>query len=94
MFNLMLLIILTIFMLLAAAWAHYRLTRHRAKTRFPVRLVLIAVGGAFAWVMTFVYTDAQGLPQVLIFISAFGLVHLPAACVLQLKHWRGIPRQD
>tara|TARA_R100001039_G_scaffold29928_1_gene21598 strand:+ start:450 stop:698 length:249 start_codon:yes stop_codon:yes gene_type:complete len=79
---------------LAAAWAHYRLSSHTAKTRRLARLALVVIGGAFAWVMAFVYTGAQGLAQVLIFISAFGLVHVPAACVLQLKHWRGIPRQD
>jgi hypothetical protein len=47
------------------------------------------LGLAFGWVMAFVYTESQGLEQVLIFISSFGIAHVPAAFILQLKHWRG-----
>lgn len=94
MLNIILLLILGIFSLLAVALAHYRLNDHVSGTRLLTRSVLILTGAAFGWVMAFVYTSARGLEQLLVFISAFGLVHLPAACVLQLKHWRGIPRQN
>lgn len=94
MMNIVALILLCIFSLLATGWAHYRLNSHAVNTRLLLRSVLIGIGAAFAWVMTFVYGESQGLEQLLVFVSAFGLVHLPAACVLQLKHWRGIPRQD
>lgn len=93
MIDILLLFILCIFALSAAAWAHFRLSSHARGTRLLVGAVLIVMGAAFGWVMAFVYTDSHGLAQVLVFVSAFGLVHLPAACVLQLKHWRGIPRQ-
>ncbi len=94
MLNTILLLILCILSLFAVVWAHYRLNTHAASTRLVTRSVLIVVAAAFGWVMAFVYTASQGLTQVLIFLSAFGIVHLPAACVLQLKHWRGAPRQD
>lgn len=94
MLAILLLLVLCIFSSFAAAWAHYRLNSHARGTRLLVRSVLIVMGAVFGWVMAVYYTDSRGLAQVLIFISAFGLVHLPAACVLQLKHWRGIPRQD
>lgn len=93
MANIVALILLCLFSSLATGWAHYRLNSHPVSTRLLIRSVLIGIGAAFAWVMTFVYSESQGLTQALIFISAFGLVHLPAAWVLQLKHWRGIPRQ-
>jgi hypothetical protein len=47
------------------------------------------LGIAFGWVMAFVYTENQGLEQALIFITSFGMAHVPAAFILQLKHWRG-----
>ncbi|WP_177166582.1 hypothetical protein [Nitrosomonas sp. Nm51] len=46
-------------------------------------------GFVFGWVMAFTYTENQDLKKILIFISSFGMVHAPAAFVLQLKHWRG-----
>lgn len=94
MLNFILLIILCIFSLLAVALAHYRLNGHAANTRLLTRSVLILTGAGFGWVMAFVYTRGGGLAQLLVFVSAFGFVHLPAACVLQLKHWRGIPRHS
>lgn len=93
MWNIISLVLLCVLALAAAGWAHYRISQHAASTRLLTRSVLIVMGLAFGWVMAFVYTESQGLAQWLTFISAFGLVHLPAACVLQLKHWRGIPRQ-
>jgi hypothetical protein len=88
------LLVLCLFALATVAWAHLRLSSHSKGTRLLVRTVLIVIAAAFGWTMAFVYTDGRGLIQLLIFISAFGFVHLPAACVLQLKHWRGIPRQE
>jgi hypothetical protein len=78
--------------LLPMAWAHYRVSAYRAATRVLIRTLLLGVGAAFGAVVAFIYTQAQGLDQVLIFLSAVGLVHVPAAVIMQLKHLRGIPR--
>jgi hypothetical protein len=47
------------------------------------------VGLAFGWVMASVYAENQGLEKALIFTISFGMAHVPAAFILQLKHWRG-----
>lgn len=73
----------------ATVWAHYRLNTHSPSTRWVTSGFLIVIGFAFGWVMAFLYTESQGLDQVLTFIFSFGLVHMPAAVILQLKHWRG-----
>lgn len=75
--------------LFAAVWAHHRINTHSSGTRWVTRVFLIILGIAFGWVMAFVYTKSQGLEQILIFISSFGIAHVPAAFVLQLKHLRG-----
>lgn len=75
--------------LFATVWAHHRLSAHTPGTRLITRGFLIVVGFAFGWVMAFTYTENQGLEKILIFINAFGMVHVPAAFILQLKRWRG-----
>jgi len=75
--------------LFAAVWAHYRLSAHSPSTRWITSGVLVVVGLAFGWVMASVYTENQGLEKVLIFTISFGMAHVPAAFILQLKHWRG-----
>jgi hypothetical protein len=87
--NTLFLFLLCLPALFAAVWAHHRLNAHSPGTRLITRGVLIVVGIAFSWVMAFLYTESQGVEQALIFIGSFGLVHVPAAFILQLKHWRG-----
>ena len=76
--------------LAAAVWAHLLIRSHAATTRLVSHAVLITTGLAFAWVITFVYTAGaySGFQQMLVFLSAFGVVHIPAAVILQLKRVR------
>ncbi len=80
--------------LFAAVWAHHRLNAHSSGTRLITRGFLIVVGLAFGCVMAFLYTESQGLEQALIFVGSFGMVHVPAAFILQLKRWRGIESDE
>ena len=87
--NTLFLFLLCLPALFAAVWAHHRLNTHSSGTRWITRGFLTVLGLAFGWVMAFVYAESQGLEQALTFISAFGMAHVPAAFILQLKHWRG-----
>ena len=87
--NSLVLFLLCLPALFAAVWAHYRLSAHSPGTRWITSGVLVVVGLAFGWVMASVYAENQGLEKVLIFIISFGMAHVPAAFILQLKHWRG-----
>ncbi|SER71936.1 hypothetical protein SAMN05421690_10595 [Nitrosomonas sp. Nm51] len=89
MINTLFLFLVCLPALFAVVWAHHRISAHSRSTRWITRGFLIVAGLAFGWVMAFVYTENQGLEQALIFISSFGVVHVPAAFILQLKHWRG-----
>ena len=82
------LLLLCIPTLFAVFWAHWRLREHARNTRVVTGLVLWIIGAGFGWVMATVYTQGQGLNQLLIFISSLGLAHVPAAFILQLKHWQ------
>jgi drug/metabolite transporter superfamily protein YnfA len=94
MANTIWLFILTALTLLAAAWAHYRLTAHSPNTRWITSAILLITGAAFGWVMAFVYPRASNLETALIFLSAFGLVHVPAAFIMQLKHMKHVVDRD
>ena len=72
----------------AAIWAHTLIRSHAASTRQITHSALAFVGFAFGWVMAFVYTESTGIQQSLIFLSSFGVVHIPAAVILQLKQLR------
>jgi hypothetical protein len=94
MANIIWLLILTTFTLLAAAWAHYRLNEHAPNTRWITRSILLITGAAFGWVMAFVYAEASGLETALIFLSSLGLVHVPAAFILQIKHLKRVQEKE
>lgn len=49
--------------------------------------VLIVTGCAFGAVIA--WTPGLATPRWLAFAAAFGLVHVPAAAILLIKHWRG-----
>lgn len=81
--------LLTLALLAVAALAHLRLEAYQSTTRWFTRAVLVGIGLAFGWVMVTTYTETTGVARLLVFLSATSLVHLPAAFVLQFKHWRG-----
>ena len=72
----------------AAIYAQYRLpfltaTRHQAGW---ARAILMMTGLAFGWVvLRRIGGHEDSLMQVLIFLAAWGLVHVPAAIILFLK---------
>jgi hypothetical protein len=81
--------ILAITTLIAAAYAHKRIpafTNTRRKVIFT-RLVLVLIGAAFGAVSS-LYV-AGTLQQLLTFLAAFGMVHVPAAVILLVKSKRG-----
>ncbi len=84
------LILLTALTLAAAFYAHAQLptqTRSTASLWFS-RLILGLIGIGFGWVMSAFYYPSEGLIRLLVFLSAFGLVHVPAAAILYLKKLR------
>lgn len=85
-----LLAILTILLLGTAGYAQWRIPRFEA-TRSGVMLargLLVLIGVAFGFAAATYYASAA-YPAPLVFLSAFGLVHLPAAFILLLKRERG-----
>lgn len=80
-----LMFLMTIFLLAAVAYVHYRLPSHSGNTRqlWAARAVLLTTGTAFGSVMAWVYADAGA--TVLVFLSGFGLTHVPTAGILFLK---------
>lgn len=80
--------IITLLTLSAAAWAHINIRHRTLSTRLVTHSVLILIGIAFGYVTAFQYTESAGLQQALIFLSSFGVVHIPAAFILFLKNIR------
>lgn len=82
--------LLAVVFLTMAGYAHYQLPLHTAgATKLAVtRGVLIAVGIAFGYVNAAASGSQGGLALMMFFIG-FGVVHVPAAVILFLKHQRG-----
>jgi L-aminopeptidase/D-esterase-like protein len=76
--------------LAAAVWTHYRLSMHPPGVRWKTAAVLTTIGIGFGLSMARAYVEQAGIAQVLVFISSFGVVHVPAAFILQMKHIRGL----
>lgn len=76
--------------LIATVYAHYLLPAHTSKgaARWFTHFMLITVGLAFGWATATVYYPVEGFLQVLVFVYAFGAVHIPAACILFIKQRR------
>ena len=75
----------------AVAYAHYRLAEYTsgAAARWFTRIFLIALGLAFGWaVSTRYYPPVGAWNQMWVFLSAFGVAHVPAASILLIKHIR------
>lgn len=81
-----LLLLLSGITLAAAAYTHYRIPFHtaNARSRWFTHLLLIIVGLAFGWVNSQRYA-ISGAWEVLIFLSSFGVIHIPAAAILFIK---------
>lgn len=80
---------LMLVVLVAAVYAQYRLPFHSA-TRFQLwfsRTLLLTLGIVFGWVMSHGF-PVEGITRVLVFLSAFGVVHVPAAVILFIKRRR------
>lgn len=92
--SLFLLLLLCVPTLFAVGWVHYRLRAYPAGTRRMSGLILLVVGASFGGVTATIYLPTTGIGPLLVFLSAFGLVHVPAACILQLKHWHGRDRVE
>lgn len=78
----------------ATAYTHVRLPRHTATPNQVLftRVLLVAVGVAAGWVGARYAAPHGQTMEVMAFIAAFGLVHLPAAFILYSKRLRGVSR--
>lgn len=81
--------IVTAALLAAAVYAQWRIPRFEATRSgvFLTRGILILIGVAFGFAA--MYFASPVYPAPLVFLSAFGLVHVPAAFILLLKRERG-----
>ena len=89
-------IMAVILALVLAGWVHYRLGLQIASTgqRWAARAMLVVVGISFGWAMSQVYVDSHGLAAAWVFLTSFGMVHLPAAIILWLKKQRSRQTQE
>lgn len=79
-------LLLTLVALAAALYTHYRIPYHTssARDRWLIHVFLAATAAAFGWVVSQQY-PISGLLELLVFLSAFGVVHVPAAGILFIK---------
>lgn len=83
--------VLAVLTLPAAAYAHYRLAEYTsgAAARWFTRIFLLVLGLGFGWAVSQRYYPTAGAwNQLWVFLSAFGVAHVPAACILLIKHIR------
>ena len=84
-------LVLTLFLLLATVavvgYAHWQLVRQVKPLlqRWLGHGLLVAVAGAFAWVVSATYMGAEEGGGLAAFLMAFGVAHMPPAMVLFLK---------
>lgn len=82
------LVLMAAFSIAAAIYTHYRLpylTASRTQAGWA-RAILMLTGLGFGFVaVQQIGRDESGLMQLLIFVAAWGLVHVPAAIILFLK---------
>ncbi|MCH8543584.1 MAG: hypothetical protein LAT61_08440 [Alcanivorax sp.] len=83
----LLLSIFTLVTLGAVIFAHRALPARVATAQqvLLVRAVLVSVGVLFGAIMTWRYGQLGDLSPWLVFFSAFGVTHVPAAVILWLK---------
>lgn len=87
------LLLLTFITLAAAAYTHYRIPYHtrNAKSRWFVHALLIIVGTGFGWVNSQRY-QVNSVWELLVFLSSFGVIHIPAAAILFIKRQQKIEK--
>jgi hypothetical protein len=80
------LLLLTLFTLSAAVYAHYRVPYHTSsvRDRWFIHIFLAVLGLLFAWVNVQRF-PINGMTAFLVFLSSFGVVHIPAAAILFIK---------
>lgn len=77
--------------LLPAAYAHYRLPEYSEgrAALWATRIFLVMLGLGLGWATSERYFSMiSGWPNLWLFLTGFGLAHIPAAAVLFLKHLR------
>ncbi len=81
--------LITVLALLAAAYVHQQLPHRVPTVRHlrTARIILIATGIAFGWVMARLYGAFTELNMALVFLASLGMVHVPAAAILFVKSW-------
>lgn len=86
--QIILMLLLTGATLAAAVYAHYRIPYHTVhQRRVLTHGILIIIGCVFGWLVNQRYMETATI-EVLIFLSAFGTAHIPAAAILFLKKHR------
>ena len=85
-------VLMMVLLLGVAAYAHVRLAYHTATARHALaaRTVLLLVGVGLGWTATLWIPDASSPVKAIAFLSAFGIVHVPAAAILFIKRRRGV----
>ena len=85
-------VLMMIVLLAVAAYAHLRLAYHTATPRHALaaRAVLVLVGIGLGWTATLWIPEASSAVKTVAFLSAFGIVHVPAAVILLIKRRRGV----
>lgn len=84
-------VIVATLMLAIAGYAQYRIPFHTAASRVALaRGVLALIGVAFGYTMA--ANVGAGVPAPLVFVAGFGVVHVPAAIILLVKHLQGAGR--
>jgi hypothetical protein len=81
--------IVVIATLLAVAYTRWKIPVFTDSKRkvFLIQTILIAVGVAFGIVVSL--STTQTMQKIILFIAAFGMVHVPAAIILLVKEKRG-----
>jgi hypothetical protein len=92
MFNMIFSLALMLTVLALAAYAQYRTGFHTATPLQAAiaRLTLVLVGIGFGWTTLLWAMQPAAWLNAVIFLTAFGLVHVPAAVVLYIKRQRGV----
>jgi hypothetical protein len=86
--------VIGLFVIAAACYAHYEIPRftrgstHRAVAHAVLLLVGCACGVTSMWTQE-LGGPAPAAPRWLVFVIAFGTVHVPAAAILFIKYLRG-----
>lgn len=85
------LLVMVVISLAAVVYTQIRLSRLTASRNqaWVARAALALVGLGFGWtVLVQIGQPTGSATQAMLFVAAFGLVHVPAAIILLLKTWQ------